>query len=43
MAEADSRKPGQLTPQRTVKPLAPRQSLGWLEWDGPKSQKKQSS
>jgi hypothetical protein len=30
-AEADSRKPGQLTPQRAVKPLAPRQALGWLE------------
>jgi hypothetical protein len=30
-AEADSRKLGQLTPQRAVKPLPPRQALGWLE------------
>jgi lysophospholipid acyltransferase (LPLAT)-like uncharacterized protein len=30
-AEADNRKPGQLTPQRAVKPLPPRNSLGWLD------------
>jgi hypothetical protein len=30
-AEADSRKLGQLTPRRAVRPLAPRQALGWLE------------
>jgi len=29
-AEADYRKPGQLTPQRAVKPLPQRQPLGWL-------------
>ncbi len=30
-AEADNRLPGQLTPQRAVKPLPLRQALGWLE------------
>jgi hypothetical protein len=30
-AAADRRMWGQLTPQRAVKPLAPRQALGWLE------------
>jgi hypothetical protein len=33
-AEAGSRRPGQLTPQRAVKPLSPRQALGWFERDG---------
>jgi lysophospholipid acyltransferase (LPLAT)-like uncharacterized protein len=33
-AAADSRKPGQVTPQRAAKPLPPRQPLGWLEPDG---------
>ena len=30
-AEAGSRKPGQLTPQRAVKPLPVREELAWLE------------
>ena len=30
-AEAGSRKPGQLARHRAVKPLSPRQALGWLE------------
>ena len=30
-AEADSRKPGQLTPHRAVKPLPVREELGWLD------------
>jgi len=30
-AESGSHKPGQLTPQRSAKPLVPRHALGWLE------------
>ena len=42
-AETGSRKPGQLTPQRAVKPLSPRKALGWLERDGAIARAKQPS